>query len=388
MISFSFFLFFWMYSGTSEPKFDPQVIDENVAIGYGVVTGDVDGDGKVDLILADKKQFVWYRNGDWKRFILTENLTERDNVCIAARDLDGDGKVEIAVGAQWNPGETSDENQSGSVHYLIRPADPTQLWAPVQLPHEPTVHRMYWVNPDGNSPQLIVLPLHGRGNQGGEGAGVKVLAYEFPNDPESEWKTQLIDESMHLTHNMTLNQVDGREEILIGGKEGIKAFVFKNGKWNPSKKKPHLVNEYSFGELSVADEDTNSWLLAGIEPLHGNQATVYFDPSGKGNMDNLSRTVLDENLKEGHGVLARDFLGNGTVQIVAGWRVPNEAGEMGIKIYVPRDESYSVFDSFWIDQNDMAMESLATADLNGDGKLDLVASGRATNNLKIYWNRN
>jgi hypothetical protein len=25
-------------------------------------------------------------------------------------------------------------------------------------------------------------------------------------------------------------------------------------------------------------------------------------------------------------------------------------------------------------------------DMNGDGKLDIVASGRATNNLKIYWN--
>ena len=104
------------------PNFEPQLIDSNVSIGYGVVVGDVDGDGKPDLILADKKQFAWYRNGDWKRFVLAENLTERDNVCIAARDIDGDGKVEIAVGAQWNPGETSNEAESGSVHYLIRPA--------------------------------------------------------------------------------------------------------------------------------------------------------------------------------------------------------------------------------------------------------------------------
>jgi len=26
-------------------------------------------------------------------------------------------------------------------------------------------------------------------------------------------------------------------------------------------------------------------------------------------------------------------------------------------------------------------------DMNGDGKLDIVAAGRATRNLKIYWNR-
>ncbi len=96
-------------------------------------------------MLADAKQFVWYRNGDWKGFVMVDNLTERDNVCIAAADINGDGKVEVAVGARWNPGETSDDKQSGSVHYLIRPKDPTQLWTPVELHHETTIHRMKWV---------------------------------------------------------------------------------------------------------------------------------------------------------------------------------------------------------------------------------------------------
>lgn len=368
------------------PNFEPQLIDDNVSIGYGIVVGDVDGDGKSDLILADKKQFVWYRNGDWKRFVLAENLTERDNVCIAARDIDGDGMVEIAVGAQWNPGETSDEAQSGSVHYLIRPDDPTQLWTPVQLPHEPTVHRMYWVKTERASYQLIVLPLHGRGNKAGEGAGVKVIAYEKPANPKDPWKTTLIDESMHLTHNMISKDlgVGGGETIFIGGKEGVKSFSVQDNNWfaGPTQESP--PGHQSFGELALAMIPGRGMLLAGVEPMHGNQVAAYVATQES---NQTQRVVLDKSLKEGHGIVTGDFLGNGTVQIVAGWRTPNEAGDLGIKLYEPINEYYTEFKAHWIDQNGMATESLTAADLNGDGKLDIIASGRATNNLKIYWNR-
>jgi hypothetical protein len=39
-----------------------------------------------------------------------------------------------------------------------------------------------------------------------------------------------------------------------------------------------------------------------------------------------------------------------------------------------------------IDPDGMACEDLQLADFNGDGKLDIVASGRATKNLKIFLN--
>ena len=373
-------LFWFAIHFSGDPKFEPQILDTNVSIGYGLAIGDVDGDRKPDILLADKKQFVWYRNGDWKRFVIIENLTESDNVCIAARDIDGDGKVEVAVGAQWNPAETSDTLKSGSVHYLIRPKDPTHLWKAIELHHEPTVHRMRWVKTEGNNYQLIVLPLHGRGNKNGEGIGVRVIAYEKPKDVTQKWQYQVMDNSMHLTHNLDVVTYGDNEMIYVGGKEGIKMFSYQNGKWRTSPDSEWFVQGKSFGELRAGQVSGHIVFMAGIEPMHGSELTVYDQQA------TVVRSTLTSDLNQGHALATADVIGTGYPQVLVGWREPNSEKKVGIKIY--SQESPGNWKDCWIDDNGMACEDIQIADLNGDGKKDIIASGRSSHNLKIYWNRN
>ncbi|MEX0820791.1 MAG: hypothetical protein WD021_01490, partial [Rhodothermales bacterium] len=122
-------------------------------------------------------------------------------------------------------------------------------------------------------------------------------------------------------------------------------------------------------------------LITTIEPMHGNTVNVYLPG------EEMQRHVLADDFNQGHGLAAADLLGLGRDQIVAGWRDPNEADRVGIRLFVPVNASGTNWAEHVLDENTMAVEDLKVADLDGDGRLDVVAAGRDTHNLIIYWNR-
>jgi hypothetical protein len=244
---------------------------------------------------------------------------------------------------------------------------------------------MRWARASGSKYHLIVLPLHGRGNKGGEGQGVRVFAYEMPSDPLNQpWKLSLVDESMHMTHNLDVVSDGNSDIIYIGGKEGIKKFTYAKNQWTSLNAGP-LIKGKGFGEVRVTDDRD---LIAGVEPMHGNELTVYTARNGREvTAENQVRTVLTADLNQGHALAVGDLMDVGSTQVVAGWREPNQEGKVGVKIFVKEAGNQQQWQSFWIDDNGMACEDLQVLDLNDDGKADIIASGRATKNLKIYWNK-
>lgn len=368
-------------------NFKAQEIDSNVGIGYGLALADVDGDGRTDILLADKDLIVWYQNPKWDKHIIAEKLTDKDHVCIAARDINGDGKCEIAVGAQWNPGDTVD---SGAVFYLVPPEDRTQRWKPIELSHEPTTHRMRWVRNQSGRYDLIVAPLHGRGNKNGVGNGVRILAYHKPEDVTQPWNTTLVADAMHMTHNFEVipSTPDEPESLLLAGREGIVRLTSGTNGWRSQWVARHDTPELQgAGEVRWGAFAGGQPYVAAIEPMHGNQLVIYTPPP-EGPKDGLwQRRVLDDTLVDGHALACHDLLGLNNRQIVVGWRAMNKIGKrVGVKLFYTTKEDGTGWQQHLLDDNTMACEDVMGADLDGDRDVDMVAAGRASKNLKIYWN--
>jgi hypothetical protein len=345
---------------------------------------------------------VWYENPTWKRRTIIEGQTKPDNVCIAAYDIDGDGQLDLALGAEWKPSNTKD---GGTIQWLKRGKTLDDPWTLYPIAEEPTVHRMCFADLDGKGMSLIVAPLMGRNstakNNWMDGSPVRILAFRIPKNPTKDrWVPEVINESLHVVHNIspfifTLKEFELRG-ILAASYEGVTLIGQSfggNSEWRSSRVgKGNQANPKSNRGASEvkAGKGSGFWpFIATIEPWHGHQVIVYTLPKEGLTDKMLDRHVIDEKLKWGHAVECADLDGDGNDEIIVGVRdnLSDEPGKRrGVRIYKALDDKGSKWARHIVEDGGVAVEALAVADLNGDGRPDIVAVGRQTGNVRIYWN--
>lgn len=70
---------------------------------------------------------------------------------------------------------------------------------------------------------LIVLPLHGKENKGGEGKGVNIIVFRYPDLLRKKDPAYIIETNMHMTHNLEISASKDLDKngVYLAGKEGI-----------------------------------------------------------------------------------------------------------------------------------------------------------------------
>lgn len=373
-------------------EFQRQEIDTGLGVGYAVLAVDLNGDGAKDLVVADKRRILAYHHPEWKRTTLLEGGTEPDNVCIAARDLDGDGRVDLVVGAGWKPFDT---RGGGTLQWLRQPEKPGTPWTLHPISSEPTLHRIRFARVGKNGEEeLVVIPLMGRESGAKanwmDGSPVRVLAFSVPARPALDrWPVRVLNQEIHVSHNFDPVPGVGGHNLVIASYEGISLLAREpGGAWR--RDLLHEGNQEKPGGSRGASEVRRGTLAGGeaifatVEPWHGGELVVYRKEGGA-----WKRRVLDNRLKWGHAVACADLDGDGADEVIFGVRdnLSAQPGEKcGVRIFrwnTPTRE----WTRHLVDEGGVAVEDLVASDLDRDGTIDLVAVGRATGNVRVYWNR-
>jgi hypothetical protein len=378
------------------PAFEMRQVEKGLGVGYAVLLVDLNGDGKKDIVVADSRRVLWYENPTWRRRTIIEGLTRPDNVCLAAHDIDGDGQLDLALGADWKPFNTK---SGGTLQWLKRGKTLDEPWTVHPIADEPTLHRIRFADLDGGGkPALLAVPLMGRNSSQKmnwmDGSPVRILAFRIPRDPLRErWVPEVLDESLHVVHNFApVPAVGGKGlDVLTASYEGVSLLSRQGDKWTRrllnAGNQDRPQSNRGASEIKKGKLKGGRPFLATIEPWHGHQVVVYTppaDPEGP-----WVRHVIDDKLKWGHAVWCADLDGDGGDELIIGVRdnLSDKPGERcGVRIYQATDDRGEKWQRHLVDEGGVAVEDLAAADLDGDGKIDIVAVGRASHNIRIYRN--
>lgn len=280
-------------SENSDLSFQHQVIDPNYRDNaWTKIIADLNQDGRADIIIGGQKgPLVWYRNPDWKKFIvIREGYQTVDG---EAGDIDHDGDSDIVMGGLFwyeNPGNLG--------------ATPDQEWT-VHRVSEHSTHdvELADLNQDG---RLDIITR----NQSDFGTMKGNTIHLWFNQGSSEWT----EEVLQCKHGEGLRvfDLDGDQDadIIAGG------FWFENAEGWPLHE---FADWHASANLDVGDfnGDGKTDIVLTPSELSGQYARIsWFEQPVNVNQDTWTEHHLIEKMEcVIHGVATADFNQDGMPDI-------------------------------------------------------------------------
>jgi hypothetical protein len=358
-------------------RFAEHTIATGLIGGYQVVVADLNHDGRPDLIAlaSGMSELVWYENPNWERHVIAGKQAGMINCAVIGADSEGIPEIVLASGFSMQP-----KKSAGVVSVLRHDGDPRNLWTATEIDRIPASHRLRAADIDGSGKRVVInAALAAADAEPPDFRGSAPLVFYRPG----EWKRQAITpRNSGLVHGIYIIDWDGdgRDEILTAGFEGIHLFKLgKDGKWTRTEiaqGDPSPWPKSGSSDVAVGKLGKERFLAA-IEPWHGNQVVVY-----RRNGKAWQRVVIDRSLVDGHTIQTADLNGDGRDEVIAGYRGAGHS----VYIYYAEDAVGTRWSKHVLDQGGMGAAACAVADLNGDGRPDIACIGTAGANLKWYEN--
>ena len=362
----------------------------------------MNGDGKPDVVAVTEDAVVWYENPTWAKHDIIRGKTERDNVCIQAHDIDGDGRIDFALGAGWHPPDTA---KASTLQWLGRdPRGSGRSTRSGTTSRRCTASGGATCKGNGKK-QLVVAPLQGRGTKGpnwGEGQGVQRAGLRRPEGP-GEPSLAVGGGGAVAAHDpqppARRPDGDGRDEIVLAGWEGV--FLLRPDRRRQVDADAARHGQPGIDALQGGERGQGGPTRPRAAPYHRDDRALarvsgrrLHDPgalgragSGIGPGDRRARcSGATPSGAPTSTATATTSRSSASATRTSGDTRPARARRLRLRPEA-RQTPRSAFDRHTIDDGGMACEDALAADLDGDGRTEIIAGGRATHNVKIYWNR-
>jgi hypothetical protein len=286
--------------------------------------------------------------------------------------VESGGQTEIVVASGF---DNQAKRSNGNVSVLRPGPDPREPWSLTEIDRLPASHRLRLAKIDGGAPVVVNAALTGPEAEPPDYRGHTPLVYYRPG----EWKRREISsENQGVVHGIYIFDWDGdgRDDILTASFEGIHLFHLGKDGWSRTQLAagdPAPWPKSGSSDIAVGRLGKERFLAA-IEPWHGNQVSIYRRKGGA-----WRREVIDTTLVDGHTIATADLNRDGRDELIAGFR----GGERSVYLYGFDGKRWN---RQALDAGGMGAAACTVVDLNGDGRLDVACIGSATANLKWYEN--